>query len=338
MVHGRQNGRDKMKKVNIVLIVLVVALVGALGLLGKIAWDKRELSRTNTALNEQLMQANLEIGRAHTEFGSAEDYVNELEKALQDEINTRGAEVTRYGELTLKYETLKEKNIVGKVVYVQGPKVKADKFKTGMVYVASDPRTLHPVTELEGEYLDDRLTAVCKFAPEPGKLGSIPLNFSYKLRMRFIAQMVETILPSGAINQYFRMWEMNTKGEKTEEIQVTEFNVVVQDMRAPHFFWWAPHLDIGLLTGLTSDLRFGMGGSLGISFMGHGLTKNDLSWRFARLSLDFSKSLYAGITPGQYNLGQLLPLISNLWVGPHLSYAINTRKEWMLSILMSGVL
>lgn len=322
---------------NKTLIALVVALAAALGLLGKVAWDKRELNQANSVLNEQLMQSKLEIGRANTKFGDAQAYAGELEKALEEEIKARNAEITRYGKLTASYEVLKKLKGNGQVVYVQGPKVKGDKFEAGKMYVALDPRTLVPVQVLKSDYKDFRLDASCIFIPAAGEPGSIPFQFVYRLHLKFTGELVETITPSGAVNHYFNLWEINEANEKIARLKITDFNTIVNNQTVPHFHWWAPHLDVGVLLGMQGT-KFRTGGSLGVSFMGYGLTKNDLAWRFPRLSMDLSGSAGIGLTPVQHNLGEYIPLISNLWLGPHATYLLRVDRRWMLGFLLSGVL
>ena len=325
-------------KINLTLIGLVIALAAALGLLGKMAWDKRELGKANSALNEQLMQSKLEIGRAHTQFGNAQAYASDLEKALQDEIDARNAEVTRYGQLVAKYKALKKSKGQGEIIYVQGPKTKGDKFVTGQIYQATDPKTLVVVGEIGANYNDHRIDASCRFTPDPKVAPKVPFDFEYNLHLTFAGELVETLTPSGAINHYVNLWELDGEGKKLDKLEIVDFNTVVNDQRTTQFYWWAPHLDVGVLLGFTGEGKFTPGGSLGISAMGYGLTKNDLAWRFVRLSMDLAGKAGVGFDPVQYNLGEHIPLISNLWISPHFTYFLNKDREWLLAIMIGAVL
>lgn len=320
---------------NKTLIVLVVALAAALGLLGKVAWDKRELHQANSALNEQLMQAKLEIGRAQTQFGDAQKYASELEQALQDELKSRNAQITRYGKLVASYEVLKKSKNAGEVIYIQGPKVEGDKFVANQLYLATNSRTLVPINGIGSTYSDFRLDAKCGFMTKKDS-GPIIFEFDYNLHLRFAGELVETLTPSGAINHYFNLWELDDKNQRINKLKITNFAMVVKNQTYPHFYWWAPHLDVGMLLSITQQGKFRTGGSLGISFMGYGLTRNDLAWRFPRLSIDLSGTAGVGFTPVQHNLGEYIPLISNLWFGPHFTYLID--RKWMLGFMIGGVL
>lgn len=331
-----------INKINAVLVILVICLVAAVGLTGKIAWNKFQLNKANAALNEQLMKANLEIGRAHTKFGDADRYAKELEKALKDEIDERDADLTRYGELLLEYKTKGKHQGKGKIVYVQGPKTEGDKFETGQLYQATDNRTLIKIESIGETYSDHRIEATCNFIPpiEPELL--IGFEFDYELHLKFAGQLVETITPSGAINHYFTMWEIDETGERIGKVDIIDYTTVVTDQRSKKFFWWAPHVDIGLIAGGGFPGGLVGGGSMGFSVMGYGLTDNDLQIRMLRLAVSLSGAMGSkllpgiGVTPAQYNLGEHIPLISNLWVGPHVGYKLD--GSWFLALEVSAVL
>lgn len=321
-----------MGKINLTLVAMVVALAAALGLLGKVAWDKRELNHVNSALNEQLMEAKLEIGRAYTQFGDADRYAKDLEKALEEEIKNRNAEITRYGELVARYEALKKHKGKGKIIYVDKPDSKG--LKPGHWYVALADGKLQEFAGLRGPYSDHRLDALCEFSP--GKDNGANFGFEYNLHLKFSGQLVETITPSGAINHYFNMWELDDKGKRVDKLVIEDYSVVINDQRAPKFYWWAPHLDVGLVLGVDMSPKFRTGGTIGVSAMGYGLTENDLSWRFLRLGMDLAARPGVSFDPAMYNLGEHIPLISNLWVSPHVVYLFN--GQWMLGFMVGAVL
>ena len=90
------------------------------------------------------------------------------------------------------------------------------------------------------------------------------------------------------------------------------------------FFWWAPHLDFGINMGanlLSGEAIFGL--DLGFAAMAYGRTKNDNIWRFARASVgtrDKFSDFQFTLSPLGYNLGSSLPLISDVWIWPTLSF------------------
>jgi hypothetical protein len=314
-----------------------------MGLLGKVGCDNMKLEERTSQLNAELMQANLDKGRAETQFGNAEKYIGELEESIQEEIKAREAEVTRYGELSARYTALKKKKQATKteIVYRDGPvvEVPADlKLVTGLLYQATSPTTLVSIGELFGEYQDHRLYINARVLPFPNEERSTKWEFGYQLNLKLQAQFVETITPTGAINHYAKIYEVDETGKKVGEFKLDSFKYVVENPNQKQWFWWAPHLDVGAL-GMAGTLppRFTTGGSVGVSFFGYGLTVNDLDWRVLRVSLDLSDGLPGiGLSPVAYNLGALIPLISNLWIAPHVHYGL--EGEWKAGLFIGAVL
>lgn len=327
-------------KEKILSYVLTAALTLSLGLLGKIGCDNHRLNQRTTQLNAELMQAKLEIGRAETNFGDAEKYIDELEEAIQAEIAERDAEITRYGQLQARYKALEKRKVRTKVVYrekvIKVPKEL--KLTAGYLYEAIAEDTMLPVKQLVGELKDHRIHIIGKVKPYANSDRHIPLHIGYELDFKLRGVFAETHTPTGAINHYITLYEVDEEGNDIGLFSLTEYKVIVQKPDQKRWFWWTPHLDIGLLGMAGSDpLRFAAGGSLGVSFMGYGRTMNDLDWRVLRLSADLSDGTAGlGFTPVLYNMGTFIPLISNLWIGPHLEYAL--KPEWRLGIFLGAVL
>ena len=104
------------------------------------------------------------------------------------------------------------------------------------------------------------------------------------------------------------------------------------------FYWWAPHLSISLDNQLVfmDELEYKLGASAGISVMAYGRTKDDNEWRFIRLGagLNTGENLYVIAEPVQYNLGKVLPLVSDLWLGLGAIY----DGAWGISITIGSTL
>lgn len=329
-------------KTKILSIALSLALTASLGLLGKVGCDRAELQSANDQLNAQLMQADLELGRALTRFDSAEKYIDQLEGGIQDEIKERDAIVTRYGELELEYYVLKKKKRgkTTRIVYKDKPiEVPVElKLEPGMYYEASGENSLKPIGEIFGQLKDHRISILSMLTPHSTAQGGAVWDFDYRLNLKFELQFAETHLPSGGINHYATMYEVDKDGKRVQKLKVKKFTVVVEKPDQKQWFWWAPHVDIGGLVGarlMPPDML--LGGSVGFSPFAYGLTVNDLDWRFLRVSLDLAGSIPGfGITPVVYNLGQPLPLLSNLWIGIHVGYL--PPEDWALSLFVGAVL
>lgn len=154
--------------------------------------------------------------------------------------------------------------------------------------------------------LDGTLTSMCG---EPG-------DFKYKLTQKF--ELVEASGDDGS--HYLKLYELDPEGKHFGEALHTESFVVIERAKAVEkFFVWAPHLDIA--GGINHEARFGA--EAAISFMGYGKTSNDLSWRFLRGGVVYSGDIGAVVCPVSYNVGEPLPLLSNVWLSPCYQYLDN---------------
>jgi len=306
---------------------LIAALVAVGLLLGKVTCNKYELEDANAALNKELMQANLEIGRAHTQFGDANDYIGELEEQVQDEIAKRDAALTRVGKLEARLrasggseqvETTVIKYLPGEPIFVPT----SLELVPGALYVAESEHSLSRMEIVEGTYQDFRASIDCKVL---GVLhnGTLPMSVDYTLDLKIKGVFAETITESGAVNHYLTLTEMDSEGNEVGQLKLEHFDMIVNDERSAKWFWWAPHVDVGAFGGYHTYLKPGFGGSIGFSVMGYGLTENDLTWRVLRVSGDISDTFGFGLTPVMYNLGDPIPLVSNLWIGPHVTFNLD---------------
>ena len=328
-------------KNNKAFIFVIILLLGSFGLLGSIAIDKYRSEKVATLLQEQLMEANLEIGRAKTQFGDAEKYVNELEESLQSEIKARNAEITRYGKLEARYRTAITE-LTGKTIttYLTGEEIKVPgdcaTFTRGLLYQAITDKTLIALGVFGAAFTDHRINMECMVHPYPNRNRDIPIAAKYQLDLKVIGQIVETITPEGAVNHYINLWEIDEKGDRTGKFNLKSYNVIVKDERANSFELWAPRLDIAVGLSIASGLQFLPSASIGVSTSGYGISNTNLTWRFLRLSMDISEAPGIGFTPVLYNIGKLLPLVSNMWLGPHVSY--NLEGQWGLGLILGAVL
>jgi hypothetical protein len=307
-------------------LLAITALVG-LGVWGGLRI--RDLDQANSQLNSQLMAAKLEVGKAHTEFGQAKDKISLLEKQLQDEIKAHQESITKYGELLAKYNAQGG----GTSDPITPPSTDtppvADKplFKPGKVYIAQTEYLVIPFDPpLIFGTTDDRLDLLVTILTPPkyDYLHYPVAEFKYELHLKIMAQLVETIAESGAINSYANVFEVDAQGNKVGKFELSSFEVVVEDLRKAKFHLFNPKLDVGLLMGF--DGSFIYGGDLGISLASYGLSRNDLTWRFARFSMAFNnKGIGLGFEPALWNVGDPLPIVQNVWIGPNIFYNLNTR-------------
>jgi hypothetical protein len=287
-------------------------------------YSKWQLNKANNTLNEQLMQANLDIGKAHTQFGNAQNKIKELDKDLQVALKKNGELISAYGKLKAEYKASGKENVNPEIVYVEGPAIEVPvelNLKRGKLYQAITNKTLVELDQFSAEYNDNRISILCLVKPTINMNRRIPMGIGYDFHLRLEGQFIQSYTKSGAVNHYFNLWEVDEKGKKLGKFSVKEFEVTVQKPDEKSFFWWSPKLDAGAFVGSSFDLRLTSGASVGFSTSGYGYTKNDLSWRFVRLGVDFSDNKVGlSLSPALYNLGNVLPLISNLFLGPYVSF------------------
>lgn len=325
-----------MKLLNIILSLLIVA---AGLLLGKIWYQNNQLNHISQELNKKLMEANLALGRAHTKFGNANKYISELEQKLQDEIKDRDARITRIGELIAELKAAKAGQGTTTVVTGDPVTVPAElNLAVGMLYIAIEPNKVLPLERLDAKYEDFRLLILASIKPEPNLEQKIPVHFQYNLHLKLHGQLVETITPTGAINNYIRLWEVDNDDKKVTDISLKKFEMIVEDQRQKQLFWFTPHLDLNLVGSITyPPPNSSLGIDLGISLSGYGLTRNDLDWRFLRVGLGLGDGVFVSLTPVQWNLGAPIPLVSNIWLGLGLQYNLSNHK-WGHQLSLGAVL
>lgn len=309
--------------------LLVVSLVFG----GYNLYQKYKYKKLNTQLNQQLMEAKLEIGKAKSEFGDAEKKIGELDSALRAEIKSHQETIIAYGELEAKYNASSGGTGVGTVEPVTEPVKPGDKFKIGQWYIAITDSELVEMSGANIEYKDFRLD-ISSFARPTKKWDSYTTETHYQLHQKFFGQIVQSTTKSGAVNHYLNLWELDDTGKKVGALELERFDVVVQKPNGKNIFWWAPHVDIGAFLGTNTQLSFSGGASFGFTTSGYGYTKNDLSWKFLRLGVDVSEgSIGFSFLPAQYNIANLLPLVSNLYIGPYAS--LTTSKQESFGLLLS---
>jgi|GEM_PF-5189535 len=108
-------------------------------------------------------------------------------------------------------------------------------------------------------------------------------------------------------------------------IKSSEVRFISEERRGLFF---SPALDIGLDIGVKPPRSAGIGYSLGFSLLSYG-RRSDCEWRFFRFSLGaLDDGLSIGFSPVSYNIGDLLPLVQDLWF----SLGINHRGAFLFTL------
>ncbi len=298
------------KILNYLLIGLLSGLLLFTG--SKVLQVQNELKATRAELTTKLEEGNLALGRANTKLANAESMLSLLDAQTKKDIADRNAKIDMYASLVAKYQARGS----GKLIIMPGS-------GDGSLTLCDKPN--EPLTTLPFEYQDFRL----KFHGD-----IVKSTFEYTLSQRFELQFAETKLPSGGYNQYASLYELDEDGKRVGKLELTKFDVIrSSDAAKPHFQWWNPRLDFGIGMLLTNHFVVNPTGSIGISLMGYGTSKSDISWRFLKLNMDLNKdTIGLSIAPAVYNIAKPIPLLDNLYIGPSIGRSLNNYNYILLGL------
>jgi len=280
----------------VALIVIVLMIRGL--------WLEYRSSQTIAELTASRVQSDLQLGRAQSRLVSLQTALQQMEQShLEDvqRLELKTQEVVNLeaslrskgeGKLVVKWET----KVVSKekIVYLSGPE--------------DDPK-VHEIKSLPFAFQDWRLSV---------QGDAITEDFSYELTQKFRGSLSRAITGDGQSVFYVSLYELDKEGQDLVKLELTELDVLQVDYPEERFFVWAPHIDICLVGGLNLDVKLHAVAEVGMSFMAYGLTPDDNTWRFLRVSggICGSECGAVGFMPISYNIGKQLPLLSDLFIGP----------------------
>lgn len=267
------------------------------------------ISRSQEDLKVQMQSFNRDLGRAQTSFASSHAALNQLVRAVPaaikhdlDRMNADIAALARF-------------------------RVSSSSAGKGRVKPPAPPPS-GSASSCNWSFSDWRLKA-----DYVGGCGDG--SFTYILDQSYEGLFLEGEASQGS-SHYFKIWEIGPTGAPMEPpLVLNDFTVVKKS--EPEASWQLPsiHLDLGLGSDLSPSGELSVSPHVGLSFLGYGKTKDDLSWRFARVAVSpLDDAIGLGVCPFSYNLGKDLPLFSNIWLSPCYLY----RAEHSASLQLSGVL
>jgi len=126
----------------------------------------------------------------------------------------------------------------------------------------------------------------------------------------------------GVTNKTVEVWAENnfvstTKGKKFK-LKLKDIEWVSKEPNTKEFMF-NPRLSFG--GSFSTDY---ITSSIGMSFFSYGKTRRDMDWTFLEISLDLDKSdVGVGVTPVNYNIGNFIPLVENIFAGPGVRYSFD---------------
>jgi len=145
------------------------------------------------------------------------------------------------------------------------------------------------------------------------KTGTYPLEYNIRV--------IETENPDGKFNRYAEVFVMNNQMKETKgkefKLKVTDIKWEKFEQKEKSFSWWNPRIAFGGI--INAD---GVTTGINLSTTSYGRTKRDMDWRFLTFGLGVIKDDsgswrgVASFEPLSWNIGNALPIIENVFVGP----------------------
>lgn len=254
----------------------------------------------------QALRFNEALGRAEVKIDETGALIKALEKNLPDEIRN----------------DIRERD--ADIIAIASARFAMTSTGGGRVLSAPLPQRIAMQDPVLKDMLPPPKTEICDVGPYQWSFQDWRFNgsliaycggegkFKYELNQKFELSQVQT----DDNGHYLNLYELDGNGKRMPRARLEYYNVFKKPDETESFYFWAPHLDIAGSINQKGDL----GGEATISLMGYGKTANDLSWRFVRGGLVYSSDIGAVLCPVSYNIGDPLPLLSNVWLSPCAQY------------------
>lgn len=150
-------------------------------------------------------------------------------------------------------------------------------------------------------------------------------NWSFNTWPRTIhANVVLSEDEEGRPNRYLELytksdWEADP--DKLQPLKIESLSWAKGEVKDKKFRF-APRLGASYLFGTETIVP-----ALDYSFMSYGRTNRDMTWRFLDIGFGGNEDdLIVSLTPFSYNLGEMVPVIENLFVGPTVGILLDEQE------------
>lgn len=310
--------------------IVGVALILGLGGIGYAAYKR--LMDENLKLRGEVSEfkhLTETLARASTKWTTKDDLKNSLKemltaedlKELQKDIRKQGAKLSAVGRtvgrLDGRIAKLEESDRQGEI---NQEVVKCDDGRLVDVHRYTERTQTKRLQDSNTASVADVTFDAAKKKPWDYKL------FGKKYNLTTVVSKKD----SGQLNFHHTLkYQTEVDGDKQFPISIasSEFKQVQLGSK---MYWLNPRLDIGIYAGIKAlDVSvFGndptlasVGADLGLSVSSYGENKLDSWWRFFRFGAGYNanrRAFQLSFAPALFNLGKVLPLISNMYIGPNL--------------------
>lgn len=272
-----------------------------------------------------LARARTEITSLRADIKKLEQLANKKDQALQEalaDIKNNNETIFNLGETIAKLnENIRKLNTASSHTYKVGTGDPNEQYFIDIMY---------PVKDKNGKVIKEVPYAWAIFYPN----RPVGKRWKYGIYgLDYHVRTIQTKQKDGQINTYNEVWFENNRRKISKGVEVpvkissSEFKQSIH--RNKEFYLWAPHLSLNLDFGIgnfdTDNNKYLYPG-ISFSTSGYGETKDDLDWKFIEFGISSNGDFtYFKFSPVSYNVGDDLPLTSNLWLGPFVGYSTDSK-------------
>jgi hypothetical protein len=258
----------------------------------------------NDLLKEEMVRLSENIVSQKVQDSAAllNDRITKLDSSILELVEQRGQQITAVGEVIARLES--EIRDVKSNLYVD----KEDPEKTmddTVVYTKDAEGEDFPLAQvfynpfLEGE---DKWTT-----------RSYPIQFKTKLIIAESGDRKDVIAETTMKNDTIEAYRGLDKPLSIESVEWVE--------RSKRWMF-NPRLSLGMNV---SDEPYP---SLGLTWFSYGRTKRDMDWKFLNMGFGYNDNFHLFLAPVEYNLGNHIPIIENLFIGPYIGVNEESDLEY----------
>ncbi len=142
---------------------------------------------------------------------------------------------------------------------------------------------------------------------------SYPLTFKTKLIIAESGDRKDVIAETTMRNDTIKKYRGIDKPLKIQSVEWVE--------RSKR---WMFNLRFALNVNITDDLYPG----LGLTWFSYGKTKRDMDWKFINMGIGYNDTFHLYLAPAEYNIGNHIPIVENMFVGPFIGLDDNSKVEY----------
>lgn len=318
----------------IVLIIIAVLIFSSIGF---VVYKSYQMTQQQAAINKSMVemkQLQDNIARSQAQYVSKDDLNSFAQQnnlnltQIQKDLGTLSATVTSINEVSIHSNGSNGTNIPSTNTTPSG-------HTEPVPTVNCNGQTINcPTTDPNSYYANvQNLQLTEPFSGANVPVGQVafdaskPAPWSYNIYPR--SYDISTVIGTDNDGRHYVYNKFSiTSNGKVNSLKITNAKYE-EEYPSPSFSFWNPHVFLGVDGGLgvsSLPLKGEFTPNLSFGFLSYGKTKVSPDWIFGDVGVGYGvvdKKLQFQIMPAQYNLGRVLPFISNTYVGPVLGVGID---------------